>query len=138
MMDALYAGDPEIDRTRFPITIQTLLADPARGHIVLIMQQSALCGYALLIPYWSNEFGGSIVFVDELFLKPDARGQGIGRSFFNFISHTKPFNAVAAVLEVSPTNTRARKLYESVGFRQRPNDYLACPLPQKGQPADND
>ncbi len=29
-----------------------------------------LVGYAILIPYWSNEFGGNLLFIDELFVSP--------------------------------------------------------------------
>jgi hypothetical protein len=32
-----------------------------------------LRGYALLIPYWSNELGGTLLYVDEIFVIPEAR-----------------------------------------------------------------
>jgi len=124
MMNALYAEDEpasEVDRGRFPMTIKTLIAEPARGRIVLFMEGLAVRGYALLIPFWSNEFGGNLVFIDELFVKPEFRNQGIGRAFIEFILRQHPFEAVAAVLEVSPSNKRARRLYESIGFRLRRN-----------------
>ena len=90
----------------------------------MFLEGSAIRGYALLIPCWSNEFGGNLVFVDELFVKPDARNRGIARRFFEFVSGTRPFEAVAAVLEASPANIRASRLYESVGFRRRQNWYF--------------
>jgi hypothetical protein len=45
-----------------------------------------LLGYALLIPYWSNEFGGVLLFVDELFVLREVRNRGIGHSFFRFLT----------------------------------------------------
>ena len=77
--------------------------------------------YALLIPYWSNEFGGTIVHVDEMFVAPALRNRGIGRNFFRYLDETRPFDAVALALEVSPTNAGARRLYESLGFTLREN-----------------
>jgi ribosomal protein S18 acetylase RimI-like enzyme len=125
MMEALYEEDEpasKVDRGRFPITIRTLVADPMRGRVILFMGDRQPRGYALLIPLWSNEFGGTIALIDELFVKPESRNQGIARRFFDFVRSTRPFNAVAAVLEVSPTNARARRLYESVGFARRRNE----------------
>src|SRR5215813_12986771 len=85
MMRALYAEDEPAsapDYGRFPLTIERLRSEPDRGRIVLFMEDESLCGYALLIPYWSNEFGGGLLFVDELFVTPNARNRGIGRQFF--------------------------------------------------------
>jgi GNAT superfamily N-acetyltransferase len=124
MMRALYEEDPPsepVDFSRFPATIEKLLADPSRGTILLIEESGQTRGYAILIPYWSNEFGGTILFVDELFVEPAARNRGIAHQFFEFLAKTKPFSAVALALEVSPDNVRAERLYVSIGFSRRRN-----------------
>jgi ribosomal protein S18 acetylase RimI-like enzyme len=87
-----------------------------------------LLGYALLIPYWSNEFGGVLLFVDELFVLREVRNRGIGHSFFRFLTPDRPFDAVALGLEVSPHNAKARRLYESLGFKPRKTSVLVLPL----------
>ena len=87
-----------------------------------------VCGYALLIPYWSNEFGGTLLFVDELFVDEAHRGQGIARSFLTFLAGDRPYRAVALALEVSPRNERARALYESLGFHQRHHEMMTRTL----------
>ena len=127
MMQGLYAEDDPgtgVDVSRFPLTIVRLLTDPTLGRIVLFKKGDAVCGYAILIPYWSNEFGGNLVFVDELFVDQAFRGQGIARSFLAFLAEQRPFRAVALALEVSPRNERARSLYESLGFHQRHHQML--------------
>ena len=83
------------------------------------MSDTAVAGYALLIPYWSNEFGGIVVLLDELLVEQQFRGQGIGRAFLRFLDEHRPFEAVALALEVSPKNAGARALYESMGFEER-------------------
>ena len=52
-------------------------------------------------------------------VEKDYRGRGIARAFFAFIERDRPFDAVALSLEVSPKNTRARALYEGLGFEAR-------------------
>jgi GNAT superfamily N-acetyltransferase len=127
MMQGLYAEDPPsvpIDVSRFPATIETLLAEPARGTILLFEQAGRTCGYAILIPYWSNEYAGTILYVDELFVVRPARNHGIAHHFFEHLAKTKPFDAIALALEVSPANERAHRLYASVGFTRRRNETL--------------
>nr|WP_303652721.1 GNAT family N-acetyltransferase [Paludisphaera mucosa] len=112
-------GSAGVDAGRFPATIRHVLDHPERGRVVLFLDGEALVGYALLIPYWSNEFGGPLVFVDELYVAPAARGVGLGRRFLERLAVERPFDAVAALLEVGRSNARARRLYESLGFRER-------------------
>ena len=127
MMRALYAEDEAaspVDQSRFAANIQFLVAHPSRDRIVLFSRAGSAHGYALLIPYWSNEFGGTLLFVDEMFVIPEARNHGIGRSFFKYLEKVRPFDAVALALEVSPGNKGARRLYESLGFHPRENSTL--------------
>jgi len=122
MMRELYETDaPEldVDPEKFPLTLDRLLADPARGRVVLFVEGDAVAGYSLLIPYWSNEFAGTVLIVDELLVEQAFRGQGIASAFFRFLEQERPFDAVTLALEVSPKNARARGLYESMGFEER-------------------
>jgi GNAT superfamily N-acetyltransferase len=123
MMNALYDGggaDTRAARDRFPATIDRLLAEPSRGRIVLFVQHDGgVCGYSILVPYFSNEFGGVLLFVDELFVDDAARGQGASQAFFAFLENARPYDAAALALEVAPGNTRARSLYERMGFHDR-------------------
>ncbi len=122
MMRELYendAPDLQVNPADFPRTIDRLLAEPSRGRVLLFMMDAVPAGYALLIPYWSNECGGTVVLVDEILVDEPFRGRGIGRSFFAFVERDRPFGAVSFALEVSPKNQRAHALYESLGFEDR-------------------
>jgi GNAT superfamily N-acetyltransferase len=115
IMRALYSedeGGSNVDLSRFPLNIAFLIAHPSRGRIVVFSVVGLLRGYALLIPYWGNEFGGTLLFVDEMFVIPEARNRVIGRSFFRFLEEQRPLDAIAVALEVSPRNTAARRHYE--------------------------
>lgn len=121
MMRALYAdgGDLQVDPAAFPSTIDYLLDNPAAGRIVLLTDGRVLHGYALLVWYWSNEWGGVVLLLDELFVDEKFRGRGIAKSFLKHIERERPFGAVVVALEVSLHNPRARALYESMGFTDR-------------------
>jgi GNAT superfamily N-acetyltransferase len=127
MMRALYAEDPPekpIKPRAFERTARFLMANPAGGRIVLMMRSRQPVGYALLIPYWSNEFGGTLLFIDELFVVPEHRGLGIATRMLNRLIRRPPFKAVALALEVTPGNRRAQRLYASLGFVRRKNQML--------------
>jgi GNAT superfamily N-acetyltransferase len=98
--------------------IEYLISHPWVGQIVLFLEGTEVRGYALLVPYWSNEFGGTLLFVDELFVASRFRSRGIGRSFFKYLEQERPFQPVAFGLGVNPGNNRARRLYESLGFAE--------------------
>ncbi len=134
MMHGLYSEDKSespVDESRFSLTIDFFLANPSQGRIVLFEEGGALRGYALLVPYWSNEFGGPLVVVDELFVIPEARSRGIAKSFFRLLGEEKPFEAVALALEVNPGNAGALRLYQSLGFASRRNSLLTYRFPEK-------
>jgi GNAT superfamily N-acetyltransferase len=133
MMRALYIEDEPafaVDQGRFPHTIEFLLAEPSRGSVIVFEEGTTSCGYSILIPYWSNEFGGTLLCVDELFVVPEVRNRGIGHRFFEFLARTRPFDAIAIALEVSPGNLRAQRLYQSIGFRPWRNATLIRRLPE--------
>jgi ribosomal protein S18 acetylase RimI-like enzyme len=81
-------------------------------------------GYALLVAYWSNELGGEICNIDEIYVRPDRRGRGYGRALVEALvagNSIWPGHPAAIALEVSPTNRRALALYAKLGFVSSPN-----------------
>lgn len=74
----------------------------------------AAAGYALLVRGYSQEAGGPVVWVDELYLRPAFRSRGLGTEFFRFLKKEHP--AARYRLEIEPDNDRARALYQRVGF----------------------
>jgi GNAT superfamily N-acetyltransferase len=120
MMHALYSQDCIAGAPAgWTKTLQHFQDHPDAGAVVLIELESVLCGYAILVPFWSNEFGGNMLFVDELYILPAHRAHGLGRGLFAMIERDRPFNAVGVFLEVSRTNLPARRLYASVGLTER-------------------
>jgi GNAT superfamily N-acetyltransferase len=99
-------------------TLAVLRAEPWRGRATVLELDGRAIGYALLIPFWSNELGGEVCDVDELFVAREHRSQGHGRSLFEAIERGEvwPSPAVALALGTTPGNAAARRLYERLGF----------------------
>ena len=69
---------------------------------------------------YSLEFGGRDAFVDEIYLLPEARGQGIGTQAMQTMIETCRTNGIQAIhLEVSPDNESAVAYYQKCGFERR-------------------
>jgi ribosomal protein S18 acetylase RimI-like enzyme len=101
-------------------TLVELRAQPSRGLAMVLGPEDASIGYALLIGSWSNEMGGEVCTLDELWVAPEFRGRGHARSLIASIMTGNglwPGAPVAIDLEVSPSNQRARALYEALGFK---------------------
>lgn len=125
MVLALYAEDPSgeaITRDKVRRTAAELLARPDKGRIVLLDVGGQTIGYAIVIPFWSNEYGGDIATIDEIYVRPPWRGSGIGSDFLEHVA--AHWGVVALRLEVTPRNERARALYLRCGFEPDVNRHL--------------
>lgn len=90
---------------------------PNKGRVYFIQQENKVIGYLILVAFWANEYGGNIVAIDELFIMPEYRNQGIGTQVIEFIQQKRPWNAVGLYLVTSPDNHRAQQLYQKLGFK---------------------
>lgn len=112
-------GEP-VSETQVRRTLAAFRAEPIRGRAVVASVDGSVVGYALLVSFWSNEYGGEICAIDELYVVPSQRNRGISTSLFAAITDDPSLfgrRPVALELEVTPDNTRARALYDRLGFR---------------------
>ena len=118
-------------------SLQTLLADRELGGIWLIETDGALAGYIALCRGFSIEFNGFDAFVDEFFLLPEFRGQGIGGQVLAQIAGVaRGLDINALHLEVARDNQPAQALYRSAGFEAR-DKYLLMSLDIDQDPEDS-
>ncbi|MBI5002519.1 GNAT family N-acetyltransferase [Candidatus Woesearchaeota archaeon] len=97
-------------------TIRTLLKYKEKGTIMVFESGKEIIGYSILINFWSNEYGGNIVYIDELFVKKEWRGKGVATNFIQYLVKKKVNKAVSLFLEVTPQNKAAEELYKRRGF----------------------
>jgi GNAT superfamily N-acetyltransferase len=105
-------------------TLETFRREPLRGRALVLDSRGTLAGLCLLASFWSNELGGEVCIIDELYLKPEWRGHGHATALVETLKVDRalwPLRPVAFELEVSPRNRDARRLYERLGFRDKHN-----------------
>lgn len=120
MVKALYQEtaehDDEILITTEKIlnTLHRTITHPDEVQCYLFFYHQKLVGYGLLCSFWSNEYGGKVLIVDELYVQLPFRGKGIVTQFISMIACFKQY--VMLDLEVFPTNIKAQNLYKRMGF----------------------
>lgn len=75
-------------------------------------------GYAMVAKSFSTEFGKPCIWIEDLYIKEEYRGSGIGSAFLEFV--TKEYTDCIYRLEVEEENERAVRLYKKSGFTVLP------------------
>ena len=131
LIKALYFEDPEgkpISIDKIERTLKELHPSNDKGSILIIEDSGKIIGYSILINFWSNEYGGNILFIDELYIIPKYRGKGIGAGFIKYLVENRYGNSAAISLEITPSNTRAGELYKRIGFKVSCNTHFLYEL----------
>jgi ribosomal protein S18 acetylase RimI-like enzyme len=104
--------------------LEGLLAQPAFGRAWIIQDGAGPLGYLALCFGYSLEFRGRDAFVDEIYVRPGARGRGVASEALSFAESACREAGVRALhLEVDRRNEAAQRLYRAAGFVHR-DSYL--------------
>jgi ribosomal protein S18 acetylase RimI-like enzyme len=76
-------------------------------------------GFAQLYPGFSSIRVGRIWILEDLFVRPDVRREGVGEALMTKAeTFAKESGAVGMTLSTAATNTNAQRLYERHGFER--------------------
>lgn len=104
----------------------SLLNDETAGRVWLIWADAEVVGYLVLTLGFRLAYG-RYAFIDELYVRPSHRGQGIGRQAIAFAEEMcRGLEVKALHLEVERENNKARALYTSVGFVDYSRYLMTC------------
>ena len=107
--------DENIDRD----VLRQFLTDESLGKGWLIQQEDDAIGYIILTLGYSLEYRGRDAFIDEFYLYPNYRGQGIGTQTLVFVEDACRVLGVQALhLEVDFENPDAQRLYHRSGYQR--------------------
>ena len=126
MAKAFYESDAVLENVPFEnlcATFDLVIGDNPYAKAYIFENDGKAVGYALLALTYSQEAGGQVVWIEEIYLVPEERGKGHGRAFFSFLEKEFP-NARRFRLEVEKENENAVKLYRDLGFAFFPSDQM--------------
>ena len=104
-------------RTAAAAPLRALLSDVSLGVVGIVEAATKPLGYFVVTWNYDLEWAGRDAFLTELYVVPEARGRGLGRTV---LRHAEAFavahGARALHLVVRPDNERAHDLYLRAGF----------------------
>ena len=109
-----------VPESHFAATCDQLLRGSPYVAAHLIFAEGHAAGYGLLAFTFSNEAGGKVLWLEELYIRPAYRGKGLGKEYLEFLEKSYGHQVARMRLEVEPENEGACRLYARQGFRALP------------------
>ncbi len=119
MADAFYHTDGvirPIPRAHLEAGFEELMRSEQYAYAYMCEADGEAVGYALIAKTFSQEAGGIVLWVEELFIKDGYRDKGLGKAFFAHFFDTLPAEVKRVRLEIELDNARAIAVYKSFGF----------------------
>ena len=96
---------------------ERLLSDPRLGGVWIATTDEGAAGYVVLTVGFGMEYGGLRGFIDDLFVRPSARGRGVASALLTAMTEECVARAVLLLnVEVGPDNDVARRVYARAGL----------------------
>ena len=105
-------------------TWEELLRSDDYLDCLFLEEDGKVLGFLLLAYTFSQEAGGKVAWIEEIYIEPPYRCKGYGRQFFAWIEAEIEPRCKRIRLEVEPENARAKRLYASLGYRPLPYEQM--------------
>lgn len=105
-----------IPDSHFSRTFEELTASNTYTQGYLFYNKNQVAGYALIAKTFSQEAGGFVIWIEELYIKPEFQNNGFGTEFFKYLERTRSDDTKRLRLEVDNGNVKAAALYKRLGF----------------------
>ena len=138
LMRAFYAeAGLRLDEDRAAAGFRELLADSRLGRVWLVEREGEAAagevtaaspdepapvptadGYVVVTFVFAMEYGGTVAVVDDFFVRPEARGEGLGKAALAAVRRACDDLGVRALrVEVGDDDQAALAVYRSAGFK---------------------
>ena len=118
MADSFYNSDAvshPIKKENFEAAFDAAINNNLFIKLYILECEKSVAGYAAIAVTFTTEGGGKTLWLDELYVKPDFRGHGLGKELIHFLKEDESVKRIR--LEITPENEKAKKLYISEGFK---------------------
>lgn len=93
-------------------------SDYLNGYIFEYDGETA--GFCVTAKTYSQEAGGIVIWIEDLYIRPQFRSKGLGTQIFKEVEQNGDPNLKRIRLEVEEDNERAVALYSRLGFKKIP------------------
>lgn len=118
LMDEFYHSDAvlhPIPMEYIESTFDELIRSDMYLEGYLFEIETQIAGYSIVAKTFSPEAGGKTIWLEEVYIRPEFQGMGIGKDFFDFIESKTDTKRLR--LEVEYGNSRAISLYQRLGYK---------------------
>lgn len=125
MAGEFYASDAvhaPIPAERFSRTFDEAMRSDRYVGLYMLETEGRAVGYALTARTYQQEAGGEVVWIDEIYVRPEGRSRGLGREFLAYVAERS--GAARLRLEVAADNVRAKALYAAMGYEELPYEQM--------------
>ena len=100
----------------FENTFNELMSSCIYAEAFIFESSGQISGYGLIAKTYSQEAGGLVVWIEEIYVKEAYRNIGLGSKFIEYIKENIPAKRLR--LETEPENIKAQELYKRHGFEK--------------------
>jgi GNAT superfamily N-acetyltransferase len=113
-----YGAEPDVERNR--IFFSRFLHPSDEGLLMGAWAEGGLAGFATLYWFFSSTKAAESVLMNDLFVREDVRGVGVGRALIkSALDETRRRGAAHLEWFTAPDNVAAQRLYDSVSDAKR-------------------
>lgn len=103
-------------------TFKEVTTSSPYANAYIFENNQKIVGYGLISITYSNEVGGKVLWLEELYIKNKYRNKGIGSKFLEYLKVNYSDKIKRFRLELTPDNYVAKSLYIKKGYK--PLKYL--------------
>ena len=106
-----------LDRAWAESAFADLIDDSSRGAVWIVESDGVAIGHVVLAVRFAMEFGGTIGYIDDLFVRPEHRRRGAASAAMEtLIADCRRRGCRCLYVEVGPDNRAAQALYRRYGL----------------------
>lgn len=116
--DELWNGADAVSDEQFAETFSVGLEASDNARFLLFENDGDVIGFANLMIIFSVWSHGYAVIIDDLYLEPNARGQGFGKEAMQLIEeYAKAIDCKRIQFQSELTNPNAMEFYKAIGYK---------------------
>ena len=110
--------DLELDRETVGRGVRAVLDYPGKGEYWIAEAAGRVVGCLMVTPEWSDWRDGTVLWVQSLYVLPEARGQGVYRRLYEHLkSRVEATPRLMGIrLYVDKRNAAAQRVYDRLGM----------------------